>query len=75
MPTVAYGFTTTVPSASEPVIAFDLPLDVADGDWLVLRISDGVAATTDPRAPASYAPFGRAIAYASPFFFEPPASS
>lgn len=39
-----------------------------DGTWLVLRVTDP-AGNADPRATGPYATAGRAIAYASPFFF------
>ena len=56
-----------LPSPDEPVIAFEIDLDPAEGDWLVLRISDP-SAPADPRATAEYAELGRALAYASPFW-------
>ena len=45
-------------------------LDVAEGRWAVLRVSDPDM-PADPRAPAAYRGFGGAVAYASPFFLTP----
>lgn len=46
--------------------------DVDDGRWLVLRVTDP-AQPADPRATGDFASAGRALAYASPFFFDPDA--
>jgi hypothetical protein len=51
-------------------IRFDVNVDVADGDWMFLRITD----PTLPPHPLSTEPFrshGGALAYASPWFFAP----
>ena len=50
--------------------AFDVPVDVEDGRWVVLRITDP-SAPADSRAPQSYRAYGNALAYTSPFFLEP----
>jgi hypothetical protein len=48
----------------------DLDHRIDDGSWLLLRITDPVAAA-DPRATGVFAASGDAIAYASPFFLQP----
>ena len=53
------------------MLSFAAPLDIADGPWAVLRVSDP-SVPADFRAPADYRPFGEAVAYASPFFLTPP---
>jgi hypothetical protein len=74
MPTVSHVEEVRVPVSEgpdpEPVIAFEAPVDVADGDWVVLRISDPSAAA-DGRANAAWAGFGNALAYTSPFYLQP----
>lgn len=74
MPTVSHVEEVRVPVSEgpdpEPVIAFEAPVDVADGDWVVLRISDPSAAP-DGRANAAWAGFGNALAYTSPFYLQP----
>jgi len=67
VPTLAAAVEVRVPGPDEPVIAFEVELDRADGDWVVLRISDP-SEPADPRAPAAYADLGRGIAYASPWW-------
>jgi TAT (twin-arginine translocation) pathway-exported protein len=71
LPTVSHVQEVRVPHGEdEPVISFDAPIDVADGDWVVLRISDPAEAA-DSRADATWKSFGRALAYTSPFFLQP----
>jgi hypothetical protein len=53
------------------VVSLDLELDPADGDWVVLRVTDP-AEPADPRATGEWARQGRAIAYASPFWLDRP---
>jgi hypothetical protein len=67
IPTLAAALDFLVPSPEDPVIAFEVDLDPAEGDWLVLRVSDP-SQPADPPAPAHYAPLGRGIAYTSPFW-------
>jgi hypothetical protein len=67
IPTLAAALDVLVPSPDDPVIAFEVDLDPAEGDWLVLRVSDP-SQPADPPAPAHYAPLGRGIAYTSPFW-------
>ena len=52
------------------VVSFTVPLDIADASWIVLRVTDP-AGEPDKRANADFAKFGKAIAYASPFYVEP----
>ncbi|HEX9891433.1 MAG TPA: hypothetical protein VGB28_05170, partial [Actinomycetota bacterium] len=74
MPSVAQAVDVRVPinegPDQEPVISFEVPIDAADGDWTVLRISDPNQ-PPDGRADDQYRSFGRAIAYTSPFFLQP----
>ena len=68
LPTIAAAFEVRVPRDDEPHLSLTVPMvDAADGAWLVLRVSDP-AVPADPRATGEYAQFGRAVAYASPFF-------
>jgi hypothetical protein len=71
LPTLEAAHEVDLPSPDEPVIAFELDLDPADGDWVVLRVSDP-SEPADPRATAEYARLGRGIAYASPFWLRQP---
>ena len=70
LPRVAATVEAPLPNPDEPVLAFELDLDPAEGSWLVLRVSDPSEAP-DPRAPAEYARLGRAVAYTSPFWLDP----
>jgi hypothetical protein len=70
LPTLAAAFEVRLPSPSEPVIAFEVDLHPADGDWVVLRVSDP-SQPADLRATGQYARLGRGIAYTSPFWLEP----
>jgi hypothetical protein len=54
------------------LVSFDVPIDVEDGRWVVLRISDP-SGEPDDRAPEAYRAFGNALAYASPFYLDPDA--
>ena len=67
LPGVAHVQEITVPSPAEPVVSFKA--DLARSPWAVLRISDPAQAP-DNRATGQYATFGKAVAYASPFYFE-----
>lgn len=70
MPTVV----DTVPIEVGPRRTFRLSVDhdVADGRWLVVRITDPTQAA-DARASGAFASAGRALAYSSPFFLNPDA--
>jgi hypothetical protein len=74
MPTVSHVQDVRVPvsegAGAEPVISFEVPVNVADGSWVVLRVSDP-ARTADGRADATWRSFGNAVAYTSPFFLQP----
>jgi hypothetical protein len=69
LPTVLHSEAFTVPTDGS-LISFTAPVDAEAGRWLVLRLSDP-AEPADRRAPASYRPFGNAVAYTAPFFLEP----
>lgn len=69
MPRVQHNQTIVVPASTDPVVSFTLPVDRVDGDWVVLRITDP-SRPADARADATWASFGRAVAYASPFFLD-----
>jgi hypothetical protein len=73
MPTLAAAADVRLPTPDEPVVAFEVDLDRADGDWVVLRLSDP-GEPADPRAAGRYARLGRGIAYTSPFWLRPPAA-
>ncbi len=70
LPAVAAALDVCVPSPDEPVTAFEVDLDPADGAWVVLRVSDP-GGPPDPRATGEYARLGRSIAYTSPFWLTP----
>jgi len=70
LPTVGAALDVRLPGPDEPVIAFEVDLDPADGDWVVLRVSDP-SEPADPRATGEYARLGRGIAYTSPFWLRP----
>jgi Protein of unknown function (DUF3604) len=74
LPTLAATVDVDLPGPEDPVAAVELDLDPADGDWVVLRVTDPAEAP-DPRAPGHWARLGRGIAYTSPFWLERPASS
>ena len=74
LPTVVHAADVVVPRDDEPVIEFSVPLDVADGAWVFLRVTDPAEAA-DGRADATYSSFGNAVAYASPFFLDPDAAT
>lgn len=71
-PVLAHEEDVRLPTPAEPVIAFTVPVDVADGTWAVLRVTDP-SQPAEPWTPAAFAGAGRAIAYASPFWFAPDA--
>jgi hypothetical protein len=59
-----------VPPGRSPVPSFTCDVDIENGRWIALRITDP-AEPADERADAQWKGFGNAIAYASPFFLEP----
>ncbi|GAB2737860.1 CehA/McbA family metallohydrolase [Nocardioides pakistanensis] len=60
-----------VPFAVGDVVQLDVPLDVDDGDWVVLRVSDPDQPNATP-GPAGHACNDLGIAYTSPWWLEPP---
>lgn len=52
------------------VVTFTVPLDVADGDWVVLRVSDPTRANASP-GPAGHPCNDWGVAYASPWWLQP----
>jgi hypothetical protein len=70
MPTVAANVPVVVPTDAEPVITFTVPLNLADGNWVVLRVTDP-SQPADGRADAQWAAYGNAVAYSSPWFLIP----
>jgi hypothetical protein len=71
LPAQAAAVEVALPGPREPVVSLELDLDPADGDWVVLRVTDP-AEPADPRAVGDWAGQGRAIAYASPFWLDRP---
>lgn len=70
MPTVVASEEIEVPEDDDSVVSFDADIDIEDGDWVVLRITDP-SSPADRRATGEWRSFGDAIAYASPFFLSP----
>ena len=73
-PVLALARDVTLPSSSTPVIHLTVNVDIEDGKWVLLRVTDPSVAAEE-RTPAEFKSFGRAVAYASPFFLVPGASS
>ena len=73
LPAQAAAVEVALPGPGDPVLSLELDLDPADGDWVVLRVTDP-AEPPDPRATGPWAGQGRAIAYASPFWLDRPGS-
>jgi hypothetical protein len=74
LPSLQAAVEVRLPSPDDPVTAFEVDLDPAEGGWLVLRVSDPSEAA-DPRATGEYAELGRGIAYTSPFWLVPALSA
>ena len=51
-------------------ITFDVPLDRADGDWVVLRVSDPTQPNATP-GPEGHPCNELAVAYTSPWWLDP----
>ena len=68
LPTVVHTERIRMPQGQN-LISFTAPVDAADGDWVILRLTDP-AGKADERAPSAYASSGSAIAYAAPFFLQ-----
>jgi hypothetical protein len=71
LPTLAATLEVTLGAPDGPVASLELDLDPADGDWVVVRVTDP-AEPADRRAVGEWARQGRAIAYTSPFWLEGP---
>ncbi len=71
LPAQAAALEVALPGPTGPLVSLELDLDPADGDWVVLRVTDP-AEPPDPRATGDWAGQGRAIAYASPFWLDRP---
>ncbi|HEX3211430.1 MAG TPA: CehA/McbA family metallohydrolase [Actinomycetota bacterium] len=71
LPAQAAALEVDLPGPTGPLISLELDLDPADGDWVVLRVTDP-AEPPDPRATGVWAGQGRTIAYASPFWLDTP---
>lgn len=69
LPTVVHAQGVTLQPGGG-LTRFSAPIDVEDGRWVVLRLSDP-AADADDRAPQDYRAYGNALAYASPFYLDP----
>lgn len=72
LPTVVHAQEFVMPAPGK-LLTFDVPVDVEDGRWLVLRVTDP-SGEPDDRAPDDYRAFGNALAYASPFYLDPDAA-
>jgi hypothetical protein len=70
LPTLAATLEVDLPGPDGPVASLELDLDPADGNWVVVRVTDP-AEPADGRATGDWARQGRAIAYTSPFWLEP----
>jgi hypothetical protein len=70
LPTLAATLEVDLAGPEEPVASLELDLDPADGNWVVVRVTDP-AEPADRRAIGDWARQGRAIAYTSPFWLEP----
>jgi len=71
-PTLLESVPVVVPATGAPPISFVVNVERADGDWMFLRITDPARAA-HPFASGPYVAHGRALAYASPWFFDAPA--
>lgn len=65
-PTLALEQEITLPSLAKVTV----PVDVEDGRWAFVRITDPTK-PADEGTPAPFAAAGRAVAYSSPFWFDP----
>jgi hypothetical protein len=67
LPTLAAAVDVKLPGPDQPPFALDLDLDPAEGDWVVLRVTDPDE-PADPPAAGEWARLGRGLAYTSPFW-------
>lgn len=65
-PTVA----DVIETSSGELVEFTVPLDLADGDWVVLRVSDPAEPNEAP-GPPGHPCNDRGVAYSSPWWLEP----
>jgi hypothetical protein len=70
LPAVLAAETIRVPGRRQPLPRIVVDVDAAEVPWLVVRLSDP-SLPADGRADATYAGFGAAIAYTSPWFVDP----
>jgi hypothetical protein len=68
VPTVATSVPVVLGAAGAR--SFVVPIDLDDGDWVLLRVSDPDQ-PADAGTPDAFTGFGRALAYASPFWLRP----
>lgn len=73
LPRLVDAFDVRIPTPQEPVISFSVPVDVADGRWVVLRVTDPDQPTSDASPDGSFDGFGYAFVYSSPFYLDPDA--
>jgi hypothetical protein len=73
-PVVAHATEVTLPTPSEPLLSITLPVDLEDGKWVLVRVTDP-AVPADAKLPADFKSFGGVVAYASPFFLVPGSST
>lgn len=69
LPQVIANAEVAVPTPAEPVLSFSADVDIADGGWIVLRISDPEQ-PPDSRAPLDWQGYGKAVAYTSPWWLQ-----
>jgi hypothetical protein len=68
--TTAPAVACAVDAFANELTAFTVPLDVADGNWVVLRVSDPARANASP-GPAGHPCNDWAVAYSSPWWLQP----
>jgi hypothetical protein len=68
VPTVAH---VEAVAALPVTVRFEVNLDAADGDWVVLRLADPVG-PPPPGRPHGHAAANLGLAYTSPFWLDPP---
>lgn len=70
LPRIVHAEDIRVPPGNSPCPAITANIDITDGSWVVLRVTDPEQ-PADGRADPTWAGYGNGIAYASPFFLEP----
>ena len=68
LPTIVHEVDAVVPTDAQAPIAFDCPINRANGEWVVVRVTDPAVGGDGRANGTAFASAGRAIAYASPFF-------